>query len=398
MSDNHKYYYMRIKENFFDSDEIKLLESLPNVGYKYSNILLKMYLKSLKFNGKLMFNERIPFNEEMLSVVVGHSLNDVKDALSKFTSFGLIEKMSSGEIYMLDIQNFIGKTSTEADRIKAYRSKISNEKKHGVQMYDDCTPELELELELDIELKKDIDIDTEKDKNSDVDEKSVANKKQNSKEKYDLTSGYRKIVRLLEENGFGLVGGIVSQNISDELKDFAEKSDMDNAVAILEKAITIATLRNANNYGYVSKVTKNWYKDNLFTIDAVEATQKKSNVDKDNKNVYLKKQAKKDETNATRDLSSKRLNDFKKVVEIYTEMFGYVDMPVFGKHTPSNSNNEAWDKLLDGEKNTYDKLRGIVDQHVWWRIRIIISWRFDVIEWYSVINGWCINANETKWY
>lgn len=362
MSDNHKYYYMRIKENFFDSDEIKLLESLPNVGYKYSNILLKMYLKSLKFNGKLMFNERIPFNEEMLSVVVGHSLNDVKDALSKFTSFGLIEKMSSGEIYMLDIQNFIGKTSTEADRIKAYRSKISNEKKHGVQMYDDCTPELDIEL--DIELKKDIDIDTEKDKNSDVDEKSVANKKQNSKEKYDLTSGYRKIVRLLEENGFGLVGGIVSQNISDELKDFAEKSDMDNAVAILEKAITIATLRNANNYGYVSKVTKNWYKDNLFTIDAVEATQKKSNVDKDNKNVYLKKQAKKDETNATRDLSSKRLNDFKKVVEIYTEMFGYVDMPVFGKHTPSNSNNEAWDKLLDGEKNTYDKLRGIVDQHV----------------------------------
>ena len=200
--------------------------------------------------------------------------------------------------------------------------------------------------------------------NNDFDEKSVANKKQNSKEKYDLTSGYRKIVRLLEENGFGLVGGIVSQNISDELKDFAEKSDMDNAVAILEKAITIATLRNANNYGYVSKVTKNWYKDNLFTIDAVEATQKKSKVDKDNKNVYLKKQAKKDETNATRDLSSKRLNDFKKVVEIYTEMFGYVDMPVFGKHTPSNSNNEAWDKLLDGEKNTYDKLRGIVEQHV----------------------------------
>lgn len=157
MSDNHKYYYIRLKENFFDSDEIKLLESIPNVGYKYSNILLKMYLKSLKYNGKLMFNDRIPFNKEMLSIVVGHSVGDVKDAIEKFEKFGLIETLDSGEIYMLDIQNFIGKTSTEADRIKAYRSKIDNEKNKSVQMYNERTPEIDIELEkeLDKELDKD---------------------------------------------------------------------------------------------------------------------------------------------------------------------------------------------------------------------------------------------------
>lgn len=36
--------------------------------------------------------------------------------------------MDNGAIYMLDIQNFIGKTSTEADRKKVYRAKIATEK------------------------------------------------------------------------------------------------------------------------------------------------------------------------------------------------------------------------------------------------------------------------------
>lgn len=151
MSDNRKYYYMRIKENFFDSDEIKLLESIPNVGYKYSNILLKMYLKSLKFNGRLMFNDTMPYNAEMLSVVTGHSIGDVKDAIEKFKALGLIEVFDSGEIYMLDIQSFIGKTSTEADRIKAYRREVAQKKTQGVQMYNESTPKIELEIEKDID-------------------------------------------------------------------------------------------------------------------------------------------------------------------------------------------------------------------------------------------------------
>ncbi|MZL41080.1 hypothetical protein GT717_28400 [Clostridium beijerinckii] len=69
MSDNKKYYYMRLKEDFFDSDEIKIIESQPN-GYMYSNILLKLYLKSLKRNGKLMVTDFIPYTLESLSKVL----------------------------------------------------------------------------------------------------------------------------------------------------------------------------------------------------------------------------------------------------------------------------------------------------------------------------------------
>ena len=52
MADNRKYYYLKLKENFFDSDSIVLLEDMKD-GILYSNILLKLYLKSLKNGGKL---------------------------------------------------------------------------------------------------------------------------------------------------------------------------------------------------------------------------------------------------------------------------------------------------------------------------------------------------------
>ena len=38
MADNKKYYYLKLKENFFDSDSMVLLESMQD-GILYSNIL-----------------------------------------------------------------------------------------------------------------------------------------------------------------------------------------------------------------------------------------------------------------------------------------------------------------------------------------------------------------------
>ena len=42
MADNRKYYYLKLKESYFDEDAIVLLESMQD-GMLYSNILLKLY-------------------------------------------------------------------------------------------------------------------------------------------------------------------------------------------------------------------------------------------------------------------------------------------------------------------------------------------------------------------
>ena len=121
MSDNKKYYYLKLKENFFDSEEMIILQNMQD-GYLYSDILMKLYLRSLKNEGKLMFRDLIPYTPPALAQVVRHQVGTVEKALKVFQQLGLIELLDNGAIYMLDIQNFIGQSSTEADRKRDYRS------------------------------------------------------------------------------------------------------------------------------------------------------------------------------------------------------------------------------------------------------------------------------------
>lgn len=132
MADNKKYYYLKLKENFFESEEMALLEGQEN-GMEYSLILLKMYLRSLKGEGKLMFRNLIPYTPETLARVLRHDEGIVKEAIDIFEGMGLIEKLDGGAIFMTDIQNFIGESSTEADRKRAYREKIEKEREREAQ-------------------------------------------------------------------------------------------------------------------------------------------------------------------------------------------------------------------------------------------------------------------------
>ena len=238
MADNKKYYYMRLKENFFDSDEMIILENMDNRdGIIYSNILLKLYLRSLKYEGRLMFNDRIPFNPQMLSTIVRHPVGVVEKALKAFVDLGLVEVMDNGAIYMLDIQNFIGKTSTEADRIKAYRSKINKEKALGttkvqksVQMYDKSTPETEIELEK--ELKK---------------ESEVASS----------NSNLQNLANFYQENF-----GAMSSYIAEELKSSYEDYGFDLTLESMKRAVT-----SQKTFRYSKGILKNWDKNGIKTLD-----------------------------------------------------------------------------------------------------------------------------------
>lgn len=126
MADKKKYYYMRLKKGFFDSPELSALESMPD-GFLYSNVLLKMYLKSLRDEGRLMAGT-IPYDANMIAKTTGHKPKTAKKALELFEALGLIEILDSGAIFMLDIQNFIGESSSEADRQRDYQRRIKEER------------------------------------------------------------------------------------------------------------------------------------------------------------------------------------------------------------------------------------------------------------------------------
>ena len=120
MADNRKYYYLKLKESYFDDDAIVLLESMPD-GILYSNILLKLYLKSLKNGGKLQLDENIPYTAQMIATLTRHQIGTVERALEIFRQLGLVEQLDSGAFYMTDIELMIGQSSTEAERKRAAR-------------------------------------------------------------------------------------------------------------------------------------------------------------------------------------------------------------------------------------------------------------------------------------
>lgn len=147
MADNKKYYYLKLKENFFDSDSMVLLESMQD-GILYSNILMKMYLKSLKNNGKLVLNDVIPYSTQMIATVTRHQVGTVEKAIEVFKQLGLIDVLDGGTIYMSDIELFVGQSSTEGDRKRAERLRLKQSDNLQIgQMSDIHPPEIEKEID-----------------------------------------------------------------------------------------------------------------------------------------------------------------------------------------------------------------------------------------------------------
>ena len=157
MSDNRKYYYLKLKENYFDDDSIVLLESMQD-GVLYSNILLKLYLKSLKHGGRLQLDEDIPYTAQMIATITRQQIGTVERALQIFLKLGLVEVLDCGTFYMSNIELLIGQSSTETERKRAARLQnkaLSAPRTNGGHLSDIRPPEIELEKE--IEIKREIE-------------------------------------------------------------------------------------------------------------------------------------------------------------------------------------------------------------------------------------------------
>ena len=150
MADNRKYYYLKLKENYFDEDVIVLLENQPD-GFLYSNILLKLYLKSLKNGGKLQLDENKPYTAQMIATITHQQVGTVERALRLFMELGLVEVLNDGAFYMSNIELLIGQSSTEGERKRRARMELQ---KIPQAIADICPPEIEIKKEIDIESDK----------------------------------------------------------------------------------------------------------------------------------------------------------------------------------------------------------------------------------------------------
>ena len=159
MADNRKYYYLKLKESYFDDDSIVLLESMQD-GILYSYILLKLYLKSLKHGGRLQLDESIPYTPQMIATITRQQIGTVERAIKIFLQLGLMEQMPDGAFYMSNIELLIGQSSTEGERKRRARQANRIALNPGGQMSahcpEICPPEIEIEKELEIEKEREL--------------------------------------------------------------------------------------------------------------------------------------------------------------------------------------------------------------------------------------------------
>jgi predicted phage replisome organizer len=172
--DSTKFYWLQLKEDFFDDDAIDWLEEQPN-GKEYSLFYLKLCLKSLRSHGVLIRkvgNMLVPYDHVKLGELTKTSPDTVMVAMNLLIQIGLVHKLDNGELYLTQVEEMVGSKSKSAFKKQQQRLTRKNTLQlEGGQEVDICPPEEEIEEEIEKELE--IELEEEKEKERRIDYQAI---------------------------------------------------------------------------------------------------------------------------------------------------------------------------------------------------------------------------------
>ena len=155
-----RYYWLKLKRDFFKRHDIRIIESMPN-GKDYILFYLKLLCESVDHDGSLRFSEQIPYNEDMLATITNTNVDIVRNAINIFAQLGMMEILDDGTYFMAEVQKMIG---SAADNDNANRQRRFREKQKELALpnrYESVTKNNEsknksksIELEKDKDIKK----------------------------------------------------------------------------------------------------------------------------------------------------------------------------------------------------------------------------------------------------
>ena len=173
--------WIKIVTDIFDDDKILIIESMPE-----ADSIIVIWFKLLCLAGKqnnggvLMFNDKIPYTEEMLATIFRRPINTVRLALKIFENYGMIEIIENVITipkweYHQSLEKLQRQKAQTKARVEAYRKRqkmqaigqnaVSNA---NVTHYNSVTEQLKnakvTHPEEDIDIERDIDTDKDKDK------------------------------------------------------------------------------------------------------------------------------------------------------------------------------------------------------------------------------------------
>lgn len=178
-----RFYWLQLKEDFFEEDAIDWLEEQPN-GTKYSLFYLKLCLKSLKTNGVLIRKVGqmlVPYDHVKLGELTKTDPDTVMVAMQLLTNIGLVKVLENGELYLTQVEGMIGSQSLGA--FKKQQQRVAGKSAlllNSGQGVDKCPPDIEKEKEIELET----DLEQEEEKKEDKEPKK-GNKGASASSSYD---------------------------------------------------------------------------------------------------------------------------------------------------------------------------------------------------------------------
>lgn len=185
-----KYYWLKLKEDFFRQKEIKKLRKIAG-GDTYTIIYLKLQLLSLKKDGKLFWDGIEDTFAEEMALEIDEDEENVKITLAYLIRHKLVEEITEGEYILPETMQCIGSESAGAARVRKHR-----EKKKLLQCNaneTNCNTEIEIESEKELELEKELEISS-----------SSKNEVKEEEEQVVSTDELKEVLRLCQSFNYKL--------------------------------------------------------------------------------------------------------------------------------------------------------------------------------------------------
>lgn len=117
-----KYYWLKLKDDFFKRHDIKIIEAMDN-GKEYVLLYLKLLVESVSHNGRLRFSDEIPYSEKMLATITGTNVDVLRAALQTLLELRLVDVLEDGTLFLPEVANMTGSESSSAERARRSRQK-----------------------------------------------------------------------------------------------------------------------------------------------------------------------------------------------------------------------------------------------------------------------------------
>ena len=135
---NERYYWLKLKRDFFKRHDIRIIESMPN-GKDYILFYLKLLCESVDHDGNLRFSEQIPYNEDMLATITDTNVDIVRSAIKIFSELGMMEIMDDGTYFMAEVERMIGSAANNENAKRQQRFRDRKKQLALQERYDDVT-------------------------------------------------------------------------------------------------------------------------------------------------------------------------------------------------------------------------------------------------------------------